>query len=100
MLQKQILIAEQLVEKDRQIYVEFAKAFADADMRVLFGGDSDGFDLSQFVQKVRLGDTQSADAMLNKLARPNDMGWQKLFEDPSTAKEAKKLLKKIEGKNK
>lgn len=71
------LVAEDIVEAERQIGIETAKAIASADIKVFAGGGKageDGFNLGQLIESAKMGSVSSSDAMLNRIARPNDMG--------------------------
>jgi flotillin len=77
------LIAEIMVEKDRQIGVETAKALKEADLKVFSGGDAgkQGFDLGQMVNSLGVADEGGKASLLNRLAQPNDLGFKKLNMD-------------------
>ena len=70
------MVAEQIVAKDEKIGVETAKALQEADLKVFSGGKSgeQGFDLAQMITSTSVGNQGTADALLNKMARPNDLG--------------------------
>jgi flotillin len=71
------LVAEKVVAKDQAIGVETAKALSQADVKVFSGGGDSGksgFDLGKMITSMSVADPTTADAMLNKIARPNDMG--------------------------
>jgi flotillin len=70
------LVAEQIVEKDRQVGIETAQALKVADLKVFSGGNSDaqGFDLGKMISSMSVADNDAANSFLNKMARPNDLG--------------------------
>ncbi len=71
------LTAELVVAKDQAIGVETAKALEKSDMKV-FAGDGEagkaGFDLGKLISAISVTEPSTADALNNKIARPNDMG--------------------------
>ena len=74
------MIAELKVDKDKAIGIALAKAFESADIKVLSGGDKSAFDLSRIVESIDIGSYQTANAIKNKLARPNDLGFKDIGE--------------------
>lgn len=71
------LVAEKIVEKEKVVGVETAQALSKADVKVFAGGsktDGDGFELGKFISSMSVSNVGSADALLNKIARPNDLG--------------------------
>jgi len=74
------LVAELIVEKDRQIGVETANALKTADLKVFSGGDAgkQGFDLGQLTKSLEVADKTTKPSVLNKIAQPNDLGFKKL----------------------
>jgi flotillin len=75
------LVAERLVEMQRQIGLETAKALTTADLKVFAGGDSarSGFDLGQLIESLNVASESSAVSVLNRLARPNDLGFKDIM---------------------
>lgn len=75
------LVAERLVEMQRQIGLETAKALTTADLKVFAGGDSarSGFDLGQLIESLDVASESSAVSVLNRLARPNDLGFKDIM---------------------
>ena len=73
------LVAELLVEKDRQIGVETAKALSQADLKVFSGGDAgkQGFSLGELVKSLEVADEGGKLALLNRISQPNDLGFKK-----------------------
>jgi len=70
------LVAEQIVAMQKDVGVETAKALSNADVRAFIGGASgqSGFDLGQIISSLSVTNEGAAQAVLNKLARPNDLG--------------------------
>jgi len=93
------LVAEILVEKDRQIGIETAKALSQADLKVFSGGEAGkgGFDLGQLVKSLEVADEGSALSLKNRIAQPNDLGFKKLDIDKlmGIISERKDLQQKI-----
>lgn len=75
------LVAEKLVEMQREIGIETAKALSNADLKVFAGGNSAkaGFDLGQMIESLSVASDSSAVAVLNRLARPNDLGFKDIM---------------------
>ena len=75
------LVAEKLVEMQREIGIETAKALSNADLKVFAGGNSAkaGFDLGQMIESMSVASDSSAVAVLNRLARPNDLGFKDIM---------------------
>lgn len=71
------LVAEKIVNKDKEIGIATAKALEKADVKLFSGGqaDSQGFDLGKLIAAASIADESSGKALYNKLARPNDMGF-------------------------
>ena len=74
------LVAEQIVAMQKDVGIETAKALKEADLRVFAGGDGakQGFDLGSLITSVGSSNESTAQAVLNKLARPNDLGLSQL----------------------
>lgn len=92
---------EQAIEAEKIAKVATADAIGNAETKILVGGgdnSNSGFDVSRVLQAVKLGDTDTAAAILNKIARPNDLGlsnWNQLagkIDDPKIQKKLKKLF--------
>lgn len=90
----QALVAEKVVAKDQAVGVATAKALEHADVKVFSGGESDkqGFDLGKIIASASVADGNSSHALLNKLSRPNDMGFTVL--GMKAANDSKKETKK------
>lgn len=69
------LVAEQIVAKDKEVGIKTAEALQKANIK-LFSGDGakPGFDLGKLISAASVADESTSEALLNKLARPNDMG--------------------------
>jgi len=71
------LTAELVVAKDKEVGIETAKALTAADVKVFAGGDGtakDGFNLGKMISAMSASSEGTANAALNKIARPNDLG--------------------------
>lgn len=71
------LVAEKVVDMQEKVGVETAKALSQADVKVFAGGDGDsksGFNLGKMVSSMSASNDDTALAVLNKIARPNDLG--------------------------
>ncbi len=92
------LTAELLVEKDKVVGIETAKALTAADVKVFAGGDGEaknGFDLGKMISAMSTSDPGTANAALNKIARENDLGFVglKAIADKKTVSEKKEEIK-------
>lgn len=97
------LVAEKLVEMQRQVGIETAKALVQADLRVFAGGGNAeaGFDFGKLIESVSVANAGTAMSLMNKIARPNDLGFKDLLgvlvgateEDPDLKKMADDILK-------
>ncbi|HEX7391614.1 MAG TPA: SPFH domain-containing protein [Thermoplasmata archaeon] len=73
------LTAEKMIEMNRAIGVEGAKALASGDLKVFAGGSPEtqaGFDLGRMLQAIGVSSQGGMEAILNRLARPNDLGFR------------------------
>ncbi len=71
------LVAEKIVAMQEVVGVETAKALTQADVKVFAGGGKageEGFELGKMIQSMAVSNSTTADAVLNKIARPNDLG--------------------------
>ena len=75
------LVAEQLVEMQRAVGIETAKALLNADLKVFAGGGSAeaGFDFGALIESVSVANAGTAKAIMNKIGRPNDLGFKDLM---------------------
>lgn len=71
------LTAELIVQKDKEVGVAAAEALAKADVKAFLGGKDgqSGFDLAQLISSARVADESTAMGVINKIARPNDLGF-------------------------
>lgn len=73
------LVAERIVEMQEKVGIAGAQALEKADVKVFSGdGAKDGFDLGKMISAVQTSNEGSAEAVLNYLARPNDLGLSQL----------------------
>ena len=70
------LVAEKIVDMQTQVGVKSAEALKEAELKIFVGGNSagQGFDLGQLISSMAVSNKGTADAVLNLLARPNDLG--------------------------
>jgi flotillin len=70
------LVAEQIVSMQKEVGLKTAESLKEADLKVFAGGDSakQGFDLGALISATSTGNEGTANAVLNKIARPNDLG--------------------------
>jgi flotillin len=75
------LVAEELVQMQKEIGIETARALSSADLKVFAGGNSAraGFDLGQMIESMSVASDSSALSVLNRLARPNDLGFKDIM---------------------
>jgi len=75
------LVAERIVDMQQAVGIASARALEKADLRI-FSGDGQakaGFDLGKLVESIKASSDTTAMATLNKLARPNDLGFKELL---------------------
>jgi flotillin len=97
------LVAEKVVEMQKVVGTETAKSLANADVKVFAGGGKageEGFELGKMIQAMSVANPNTADAVLNKIARPNDLGLTALGLEAmkETAKEKDKSTFKMQPK--
>jgi len=69
------LVAEKIVDMQKEVGIAGAKALEQADVRVFSGdGGKSGFDLGKMISAIQTSNEGSAEAVMNYLARPNDLG--------------------------
>jgi len=75
------LVAEKIVDMQQAVGVATANALARADVKAFLGGASgqQGFDLGQVITSLSVANESGAKAVLNKIARPNDLGFGEGF---------------------
>lgn len=73
------LVAEKIVEKDRAVGIEAAKALAAAEIKAFMGGDGakSSFDLGKALTAIGVANPSAADSALNRVGIPNDLGFDK-----------------------
>ena len=88
------LTAEKIVEMQKVIGVEAAKAFANSDMKVFVGNQDakSSFDFGQFLTALTVSSTSTAESLLNRLRRPNDLGIN-MFEPKSPVEKSSQMPK-------
>ena len=91
------LVAEQIVEMQRAVGIETAKALMEADLKVFAGGGSAeaGFDFGALIESVSVANAGTAKAIMNKIGRPNDLGFKDLMGAIQGATENDPELKKM-----
>jgi uncharacterized membrane protein YqiK len=75
------LTAELIVAKEQAVGVATAEALSKADVKVFSGGGKNGengFELGKMISSMSVSNEGTADAVLNKIARSNDMGFKTL----------------------
>lgn len=74
------LVAEAIVAMQEKVGIETAQALAEADLRIFAGGEGDksGFDLGKLISAASVSNEELAASLLNKIARPNDLGLSQL----------------------
>lgn len=90
------LVAEKIVAMQETVGVATAKALTEADVKVFAGGGKageEGFELGKMIQSMSVANGTTADAVLNKIARPSDLGLSALglksLEQPPKEKKVK-----------
>lgn len=92
------LVAEKIVDMQKFVGIEAAKALAVADVKIFSGGEGDaksGFDLGKIISSMSVSNDGAAKAVLNKMARPNDLGLNGLSLDSKDDKNIKTKLKDV-----
>ena len=73
------LTAEKMIDMNKAIGVEGAKALSSADFRVFAGGTPEsqaGFELGKVLSAIGVSSQGAMSSVLNRLARPNDLGFK------------------------
>lgn len=70
----QAMVAEQVVEAQKIVGLESAKAMAKADLKVFVGGDGGAADFGKTLAALQMSNDGFATSILNRVARPNDLG--------------------------
>jgi len=76
----------------RDVGIAGAKALEAADLKIFSGGDGakNGFDLGALISSVSVANESAAEAVSNRIARPNDLGLAALGLSAKQLKDAKK----------
>ena len=87
------LVAELIVEKDKEVGIAGAEALKYADLKVFAGGsDSEaGFDMGQLVSSMLVSNPDTARAFLQRMGKPNDLGFVEGFAVGQHIPEEKKI---------
>lgn len=91
------LVAEQVVDMQKVVGIETAKALTEADVKVFAGGGKageEGFELGKMIQSMSVSNATTADAVLNKIARPQDLGLSALGLNSLATEDAKDSAEK------
>ena len=73
------LVAEKLVDMQKEVGIAGANALSKAELRMFAGTDNGGgFDVGKMIAATATGNESSASAVLNRMARPNDLGFSSL----------------------
>jgi len=74
------LVAEKLVEMEKETRIATAEALKAADLRIFSGGQGaqKGFDLGQLLESASATSTPAGAGLMNRLSRPNDLGFREL----------------------
>jgi len=71
------LVAEKIVDMQKVVGIEGAKALSAADIKMLVsGGDGskEAFEVGKLLESLSVANGSMADSILNRLAKPNDLG--------------------------
>ncbi len=69
------LTAELQINANKEVGIAGARALEQADVRMFTGSDEGkGFDIGKAIAQTRVANDGTANAMLNNIARPNDLG--------------------------
>ena len=77
----------------KEVGIKGAEALKEADLKVFSGGEGggkSGFDLGKIVSSINVANDGAAQAVLNKIARPNDLGFGDLDIDLSRKEKSNK----------
>lgn len=92
----QALVAEKVVEAQRIVGVEGAKALMQADLRVFAGSDGGGFDVGKMLESIGVASDNLRGSLLTRVMQPYGIG--KVFgNDVSPAEVQEKLKEQNEG---
>lgn len=89
------LVAEQIVAMQKDVGIETARALSNADLKVFAGGKNaeQGFDLGALIEATKVSNNETAESIMNRIARPNDMGFKALGLKAVNETEVKKKKK-------
>jgi flotillin len=69
------LVAEKIVEMEKEVGIAAAKALEKSDMKVFAGSDNGkGFDIGKLIESTRVSSNSLAESLINRIAKPNDLG--------------------------
>lgn len=74
------MVAPQIVDMQKTVGIATAAAIQNADVKLFSGSGAgqQGFDLAQILSSASVYNEKLADAIINKIARPNDLGLNNL----------------------
>jgi len=72
------LVAEKIVAMQTEVGVATAKALEKADVKIFAGGKGTeaGFDLGALIESARVSNVETSESILNRIGRPNDLGFK------------------------
>jgi flotillin len=86
------LVAEKIVDMQKEVGIATAQALEKADVKVFAGEDSkSAFDLGKMISALQTSNESSAQAVLNYLARPHDLGLSGLSLGKEDGKDTKDI---------
>jgi len=91
------LTAEMIVNKDETVGVALAQAIEKSDTKIFAGGQSaeDGFKFSQLLSATNFNDADAGNALANRIAKPNDLGFKALGAQAANEIANKTEVKKV-----
>jgi len=101
------MVAEQVVKMQETVGVANAKALERAKIKILSGGDQEGFAAGKFFEGMNLSNPAAASSLIYRTARPQDLGFKELglkslglekASELSEEPEKKKVRRNKEGK--
>jgi flotillin len=72
--QLRAMMAEKIIDAQKEVGLATAEALKDADIRAILGGESGALDLGKLIASLEVSNPSFTGALLNKIARPNDLG--------------------------
>lgn len=92
------LVAEKIVDKDKTVGIATAEALKQAEVKLFSGGNDSkqGFNLASMIESASMGNVDTAASVMNRIARPNDLGFNALaaIKADEINQETKKKVKK------